>query len=249
MSPLASPCVSEREKTFHHVLQPTARIVAALVVLMTGMGIAAVFWKMPNGAATHALCGEGIMDKNLAMAPLPSEATAMISPEEGDQMALPTLDMVPVTASGAVQYGQIYPLPASLAVLNSEQEKTSLSAVEEESALVPVVPQTKFEPMRKISEETPISVESVDREFLPKPVSVSTAEKMDELLTAFHFAANERAVFDDGAEAQQPADPFPVAATATSGLQPLKPIRSGGLVPLTPLQSSELHPLPVLVAQ
>jgi len=249
MSPPAPPRVSEREKTMHRLLQPTARIATAMVLLLVGAGVAAVFWKMPRSVETHALYSEGIMDKDIADAPLPSASIALISPEEGAEMELPTLDMVPVPSSGAVQYGQVYPAPASLVPLNAEQEKTPLPAMEEEIILTPVVPQKKFEPMRKIAEEMPISVESIDRHFLPKPVSVSTAEKMDELLAESHFAANERAVFDNATEARQPADPFPIAAAVSPGLQPLKPISSGGLSPLTPLSSVELQPLSALAAQ
>jgi hypothetical protein len=237
---------SEHATTLHRLVTPAARIFAATVILFTGTGIAAVFWKMPNGNGIHALYHEGIVDESLVTTPLPSESVALLSPEERGQISLPALDIAPATDSGVEKYAQIYQAPVSLAAFNSEHGQTDSSAKEEESAIVPVVPQT-FAPMRQIVEEKPISVEPVNREFQPKPVSVSTVEKSDEMLSMFHFAENSR--IERSAEPESPADPFSMAAVSAPALQALKPLPLDGLSPLRPLSEADLQPLSALIVQ
>ena len=224
--------VSERVTTIHHLITPTARILAAAVILVTGMGISAVFWKMPKSAEHHALCHD--IDKNLAAAPLPSELTALLAP--GEQITLPAFDIAPVIDSGESKYAQAYPMPAVLAALDAEQGKLDVLSKEDET-MIPVTPK-KIEPMRRIVVEKPIIVESVNREFPSKPESVNTTDKSDELLSMFHYAENSRTDVDHSAE---PADPFPEAASTVPVLRPLQSVQFSGLIPLTPLQDSELQ--------
>ena len=230
--------VSEQETIIHHLVAPTARILAAVAILITGLGISAIFWKMPGSTEQHALCYEGVVDKNLSEIPLPDESLALLAPEE--RFALPTLDIAPVTDGGAAKYTQVFPLPASLAALDAEQQKRDVSSMEDENETMLVAPQ-KFEPLRRVVVEKPIFVESVNRDFQSQPASVSTAEKSEELHSKFQFAENIRADSEDSA---MPTDPFPVpvAASTVPALQPLQSIRfDNRLTPLAPLQASELQ--------
>ena len=229
-----SPSVSERETAMNRLAGPSVRILAATVILATGAGIAAVFWKMPQAAEFHALYHEGVIDQELAVVPLPSATVAAISSEEMQQINLPRLGMTPAIDDGALRYAQLFTAPAPLAAINAEQGR---SAPEEET-FTPSTPQ-RFEPIRQVIEERPISVEPINRDFAPMPTTVSTTERSDELLTVFHFVENSRAEL--GNPPGQPADPFPVAATSSaSALQPLQPIQ---LSPLLPLQEIDLQPL------
>lgn len=176
--------------------------------------------------------------------PLPGEAVAAISPEEMKQISLPDLEMMPVTADGVGKYAQVYPAPAPLAMVNAEQGNAVMK--EEAPVMVPAAPQ-KFEPMREIIEEKPISIEPVSREFAPIPTSASTTERSDELLAMFHFVQNNKIDLSSPLEPPadpfpvQPADPFPVAATPTlSTLPPLPPLQLGSLSPLLPLRKIDL---------
>ena len=230
--------VSEQGTTIHHLVAPAARILAAAVILITGLGISAVFWKMPGSSEFHALCHDGVVDENLTAALLPSESNTVLAPDE--HITLPALDgIVPVAGNGADKYTQVYPVPASLAALDAEQRIMDVASVEDEMTM-PAVPQ-KFEPLRRVVVEKPIFVESVNREFQPQPASVSTAEKSEELYSKFQFAENIRADSEDSAV---PTDPFSVvAAPAMPALQPLQLIRlDNGLTPLIPLRDSELQP-------
>ena len=223
--------VSDHGTAIHRFVTPTARIISAAVILITGMGISAIFWKMPAGSELHALYNEDIVSKDLAAIPLPSESNAMLAPDE--QITFPALDIAPVTDSGAERYAQIYPRPASLAALDAEQTKKETPTIQEEETLL-AAPQ-KFEPIRTVVEK-PIFVESVNREFQSQPVSVNTTEKSDELLSQFYFVGNSRPDIDDSIEMKLPEDPFPMAAvSALPPLQPLQPIRVNGLSPLQPL--------------
>ena len=236
------PRTSVHGASMHRLNAPTSRILMAAVILFTGAGISAVFWKMPASAESYELCNAGVVDKTLEAVPLPSESVAAISSEEVKQMALPALEVEPVADRGVEKYAQVYEAPASLAAPRPE-------VAVEHTAFKPVIPQ-KFEPMRQIAEEKAIAVESVNREFPSKPASVSTTEKSDELLLRFHFAENSRADFDSAAS-EQPADPFPVmsASAPSSSLQPLQPLPLEGLAPLLPLNEEELLPLAVLTAK
>ena len=248
MTPPASPCVPDCGTAMHHLITPTARIFTALIILMTGGGIAAVFWKMPTNRETHDLYRAEIVDKTLAATPLPSESVALFPPGE---VSLPTLDIAPALDSGREKYTQVYPAPVSLAAHNAEREEAVLPIVETEEE-VPAgesAPPQKFSPMRHIVEKKPISADAVDRDFQPKPTSVGTLEKSDEMLSLVHFAGNSRADADRSAEPAIPVDPFPVAAVSTPSLQPLKPLPQESLSPLFPVKGTELQPLSVLSAQ
>ena len=242
------PCATERESAVNRFAVPTARIFAAAVILITGAGVAAVFWKMPKANETHALYDEGVVDQELASFLSPDEAVAAISPEEMQQMSLPMLEIAPVSADGAGKYAQIYPVPAPLAMANAEQVK----AVPKEEPVFPSAAPQKFEPMREIIEEKPISVEPVRRDFAPMPTTANTIERSDELLAMFHFVENSR--IDLNSPSGQPsdpfpvqaADPFPVAATpALPALPHLQPLQLEGLSPLFPLQKIDLQPFAV----
>ena len=217
----------------HRIITPTARIFSAVVILIMGLGIASVFWKMPNGESHHALFHGDIIDRELITTPLPSGEIALLSLEERALMELPMLDFVPVVGGGAEKYAQIYEPPD---FFSPEREETIISqvvaifpavveTVREERPVLPLI----FEPMRQIVEK-PIFLETVDKDFQSKPASVSTAEKSDEFLTRFHFAENSLASFGDSVESELPSDPFPMPA-----LQPLTPIHFGNLSPLLPL--------------
>jgi hypothetical protein len=227
-----------------------------MAILIAGAGVASVFWKMPAGNEVHALYYEGVVDRNLAAAPLPSESIALFNVKEREEIMLPPPSVAPAMDSGLDKYAQAYPAPASLLVLNAESGRTvsPASAVKEQSASPSAIPQ-RMEPMRQTIEERPISIEPVNRDFPPKPDSVSITEKSDEMLSEFHFAANSRASLDHLAEPAPPTDPFPTdsfpvaAATATSMLQPLKPLQLNGLSPLLPLSEAELQSFPTLIAQ
>jgi len=239
--------VSEREMSMHRLVSPTARIFSATVILITGMGISAIFWKMPKGGENHALCHAGIIDQGLAATPLPSETVAILSPEEREGMTLPKLDYTPVADNVIEQYAQVYAPPVSLAARSSDLPKIDTVSAKGESALVPIAPK-KFEPMRQIIEEKPISVEPVNREFQSKPNSVSTVEKSDEMLSRFHFAANRRADSERLSEPESPMDPFAIAVHAST-LQPLQSLQLETLSPLLPLKNTDLQSIPVLVTQ
>jgi len=230
----------------------SARIFAATVILVTGAGVAAVFWKMPQAAEHHALYHEGVVDQELAAVPLPSAAVAAITPEEMQQITLPRLGMTPTIDDGALRYAQVFAAPAPLAAINAERGRS----VPETETFTPITPQ-RFEPIRQVIEEKPISVEPVNRDFAPMPTSVSTTERSDELLTVFHFVENNRAELGnspgpptDPFPMRASADPFPVAATpSASALRPLQPIQLDGFSPLLPLREIDLQPLPALVMQ
>lgn len=229
---------SEHGSTVHRLITPTIQILVAAVILFTGAGVSAVFWKMPTSAKQHELYRSEIADPNLTAVPLPNEAVASISVEERSQIVLPALDVAPVADIGVEKYAQIYEAPASLVAQNPVQEKTP-SEVAEESAVVPITPQ-KFEPVRHIVEKKPISIELVNREFPEKPTSVSTADKSDELLSMFHFAENGKSDFVDSTKSAPPADPFSTMTAPVSRLQPLQPLQVESLSPLLPLQELSL---------
>jgi len=222
-----------------------------MVILITGMGISAIFWKMPQGNEHHAFCHEAIIDQGLATTPLPSEAIAALSPEARGGMILPELDYMPAAAEGIGKYTQVYPPPVSLAVRNSDSTRVDTVSAEEEPVYVPSVP-LRFAPMRQIIDEKPISVEPVIREFQSKPNSVSTTEKSDEMLTLFHFAENRKVDSELLSEPESPVDPFAdtfAIAASTPTLQPLQPLQLDVLSPLLPLKETELQPISVLVTQ
>jgi len=231
----------------HRLITPSVQIFVAAIILFTGAGVSAVFWKMPTGAKFYELCHAEVVDKDLAAVPLPSESIASISSEEMKQMSLPTFDITPVVDSGAEKYAQIYEAPASLVALNVEQGKIA-PVVAEESTPAPVSPQ-RFEPMRQIVEDKPITAEPVNKEFLSKPTSVSATEKSDELLPIFHFAENSKADVNDSVKSEQPADPFPVMTAPTPALQPLQPLQFENLSPLLPLQENGLLPFTALTVR
>jgi hypothetical protein len=206
--------------------------VTAAVILFTGAGVSAVFWKMPTSAEFYDLYQPDVVDKELAGVPLPNEAVAAISSEEMKQISLPALEIAPVIDDGAKKYAQAYEPPASLAATHAAKDNSP--AVEAESPVEPASPK-KFEPMRRVVEKKPIDVETINDVFLPKPESVSTAEKSDELLATFQFAENGKADFASAADMELPADPFPVTTAAPTQLQPLQPLTSSGLSPLLPL--------------
>jgi len=238
------PRVSERETAMNRLAVPSARIFAATIILITGAGISAVFWKMPKANEFHALYHEGVVNPDLAAVPLPNESIAAISPEEMQQITLPVLDIAPIAADGARKYAQVYPAPALLTMINTEHDRDVL---EEETPFTPFTPQ-KFEPIRQIIEEKPISVEPVSRDFPPMPTSMSTTERSDELFATFHFVENNRAELADLPE--QPTDPFSrTVASALATLQPLQPLQFDGHSPLLPLREINLQPLPELVMQ
>ena len=227
----------EHEAGTHRLLTPATRIFTAAVILFTGAGVSAVFWKMPTSAGRYELCHADNVDKNLVSVPLPNQSVAALTTDEMDQIVLPAFDITPITDSGGEKYAQIYEAPASLVSLNME------TTVEE--PVWTAGPQ-KFEPMRQIVEEKPISLEPIDRDFLSKPVSVSTTEKSDELLQRFHFAENSR--FEHSVSGQ-PTDPFAETIKSTALLQPLQPLQLASLSPLLPLQEDELMSLPTLTAK
>ena len=239
------PRVSERETALNRLAVPSARIFAATVILVTGAGVSAVFWKMPKANEFHALYHEGVVSPELATVPLPNESIAAISPEEMQQITLPVLSIVPVAADGAGKYAQVYPAPAPLlAVANAEQGGDTLEG--EDFPFTPSTPQ-KFEPIRQVIEEKPILVEPVIRDFPPIPMSVSTTEKSDELFATFHFVENIRAELADHPE--QPTDPFSRTVTPTTALQPLQPLQFDEHSSLLPLREITLQPFPELVMQ
>ena len=240
------PRVADSESTIRLLVTPTVRILIATIVLITGAGVAAVFWKMPKTAESHALYHEGVIDQDLAAVPLPHELAAAVSPEEMKLISLSMLDdVVPIVAEGVEKYAQVYPVPESLAAVNAVQGRI----VPEKEIFAPAAPQ-RFEPMREVIDEKPISVEPVSQEFLPTPVSASTVERSDEFVAAFHFVENSRSVF--GNVPEQPSDPFPemvAGSPAASPLQPLQPLQLDKLSPLLPLREIDFRPLPALIVQ
>jgi hypothetical protein len=235
MTSLPPPYAPKHGAALNRFITPSARILMAAVIVLTGAGISAVFFRMPGTADAYDLCDRAIVDKDLAAVPLPSEAVAAISESEIQQLALPMLDQSPVRDDGGGKYAQVYAAPAAL---KAEQAKQGALTAEEESAFTPVISQ-KFEPARQIVSAKPISVENVNRDFLPKPATVDVAERSDELQTIFHFAENSRHELESPSQSNQPANPFPV-------LQPLEPITPSGLLPLLPLKDSDLKPLSAL---
>lgn len=235
------PKSSGRETSAQRLITPAVQVVTAAIILFTGAGVAAIFWQMPTGSEYYDLCQADVVDKDLAAVPLPHESVAVISPEAMQQIVLPTLGVAPTADSGAEKYAQAYDPPASLESIHPIENKTPI-LVEEES---PVALQ-KFEPMRHIVEKKPIVLEPVDHDFLPKPESVSTAEKSDEMLSKFHFAENGKSDYDTSSVPLPPTDPFPLPQPSESPLQPLQPLSADGLSPLLPLLEEKLQPLAAL---
>jgi len=225
--------VSEQEAVAHRLITPAVRIFSASVILIMGLGIASIFWKMPNGGEIyHALFHEDVLDENLVATPLPCESLALLSPEKRALIDLPAFEIAPLTGGGTDKIAQRYEPPTVSTIHSPDQEETispvispvAAETVEEEE---PVTPQ-KFTPMRQVA-ENPISLEPGDRDFQPKPTSVCTTEKSDELSMRFQFAENLRTTVDDSTEPELPSDPFPnesapTASVPMSTLQPLTPI-------------------------
>lgn len=235
------PMSSDHGTPMHHLITPAARIFAAMVILITGAGVSAVFWKMPNSGEPHALYPEKIVGKGLAAVPLPSDMVAAISHEEMQQMELPALDFTPVADGGVDKYAQVYQMPATLAMLNVGQDNVVPLVEEIKPSPPPSIPQ-KFEPIRHIVEKKPISLEPVSRDFMSKPVSVNIADRSDELLMEFQFVKNNKVNFDQAdseneTEPAPPVDPFPITVASIPMLQPLKPLSWDNILPpLLPLE-------------
>ena len=230
-----SPRVSERETVISRLAVPSARIFSAAIILVTGTGVASVFWQMPKAYDSHVLYNQDLVHPELAAVPLLTEAKSALLPTEIKSISLPALDIAPVTDAGAGMYGQVYPAPPAVAMVYADQ---NANAMEEESLFTPGAPQ-KFEPMRAIIDERPIYVEPIDKEFLPMPTSVSTTERSDALLQVFHFVENDKV--ERSGTAEPPTDLFPIAAVSTMpSLQPLQPLQPGGLLPLPRLREIEL---------
>jgi len=231
------PRNSEHEVPMHRFITPAVRVVSAVVILVSGLGIASIFWKMPNGSETYALYHNEVIDQNLTATTLPDESMALISPEQQAQISLPVLGIEPAMGGGTEKYTQLYEPPASLVTRAAEPEKAVSPAVEKEL----LVPQ-KFEPMRPVVGEKPLFVEHVNKDFQPKPDSVSTVEKSEKMHAMFLFAENNRIEMDSSSEPAPPMDPFPTdlfpivsAPVSASALQPLQPLHIGNLSPLLPL--------------
>ena len=238
------PNVSERESVLSRLALPSARVLAATVILITGAGVAAVFWKMPKANELHPLSHDHVAGTDLVAVPLPSDAIAAVTPDEEHLLVFSAPDFAPVVADGVAQYGQVYQAPAPLA--RGFAEGVGVVEEREASVIAPTAPQ-KFEPMRDILEDKPISVEPISREFAPMPTSVSTTERSDELLARFHFVVNDRAERSDLPEL--PTDLFPIreapSVPVVSTLQPLPPVQRDHLFPLIPFRDIELQPLVV----
>jgi len=235
------PRNSVHEVPMHRFITPAVRVVSAVVILVSGLGIASVFWKMPGGGETYSLYHNEVMDQNLAATTLPDELRALISPEQQAQMSLPMLDVEPAVGGGTEKYTQLYEPPASL--VNEPPASLATRAAEPEKAVLPalekelLVPQ-RFEPMRPVIGEKPLSVEHVNKDFQPKPDSVSTAEKSEEMQAMFLFVGNNRMEMDRSSEPVPPMDPFPAdlfPIVSAPALQPLQPLHIGNLSPLLPL--------------
>ena len=236
--------VVKRETIVNRLVVPSTRIFAATIILVTGAGVSAVFWKMPKANEHHALYHDELVTPQLAAVPLPSDSLAAVSPEEMQHIQLPTLDLMPIASGGAERYAQVYtPLP-SLAVAMAQFEQNIVVPEKEESPLSPVV-SPKFEPIREVIEEKPISIEPVSREFTPMPTSVSTTDRSDELQAAFHFVENSKVTHVD--LSKDPIDVFPIASAPE--LQPLQPFHLDGLSPLLPLREMNLPQLTATVTQ
>ena len=239
MPPQTSPHVCAREVPLHFFDSPAARIISAVFLLVAGVSLAAVFWKMPKEGETYALYYGEIVDKELAVVQLPDETVATITLEEMRQMSLPDIDMAPAFDEGAEKYAQMYPAPPGLAAPASAQKNGIPPTVKEPEPNVP----KKLEPMRPpIEEKSQQPIETVKPAFQPKPTSVNPAERSDELLSEFRFAEGSRTDFGPP---PVPVDPFPVIASSQPALQPLQSVQSGGLSPLQPLKESELSLLPL----
>ena len=232
--------IPEQEAVEHRLITPAVRVFSAGIILIMGLGIASIFWKMPSGDGTrHALFHGDVICDILTTTPLPCESLALLAPEERALIDLPVLDIAPMTGGGADKIAQMYEPPAVLIIHTPEEAKTTspvMSEVAENEE--PVTPQ-RFTPMRQVAEK-PISLEPGDRDFQPKPTSVCITEKSDELNIKFQFAENSRASVDDSAEPELPSDPFstasvPIVSASVPTLQPLTPIHFGNLSPLQPL--------------
>ncbi|MCL2005391.1 MAG: hypothetical protein FWG73_04420 [Planctomycetaceae bacterium] len=219
---------AEHEASAHRLATPAARIFAAMVILLTGSGIATVFWKMPTGTEVHALYDSNVIDQDLAGVPLPDESIAVFSLEERAHIVLPLLEMGPVTDNGSDKYAQVYPTSPAVASLHIEQGQFISPPRHTEPVIPQMIPQG-IEPIRQILEEKPILLEPVDRDFPPRPDSVSTSlhtiEKSDELFSLFQDTERDTEL---------------ILSTLTSELKPLPPFEFSGLSPLYPLQEAEL---------
>ncbi|GHT16510.1 hypothetical protein FACS1894189_0350 [Planctomycetales bacterium] len=232
-------------------LSPSAKIIFATVIILTGAALAAVFWRLPNFGSF-----DSVIDTQLTAAPLPVPGAAGAG-QNVQTVAftdLPSLPPTPAIDTGTGKYTQVYPPPIVVAekkkndpVANNEELTT-----EEEAAFVPVV--TKFEPVRQVIPVVPASLEPVNRNFQEKPKTVEPAAKSDEMLTLFHFTDNLKPDGTETAKPELPENPFSVFTTTVpaaeinnqASLTPLVPITGSQLTPLLPLHENGLQPLPVV---
>ena len=216
----------EREASAHYLVTPATRIVAAMVILITGSGIAAIFWKMPTGMEIHSLYDSNIIDQELAETPLPDESIAVFSLAERGHIVLPRLEMTPSADSGADKYATVYPAPPAIASLHIEQGQFVWPQEHTESIMPKMMPQS-IEPIRQILEEKPMLIDPVDRDFPLRPDSMSTSlhtiEKHEELLSLFQDTPHD----------------IDITPALMSGLQPLLPFEFSGLSPLHPSQDAD----------
>jgi hypothetical protein len=209
------------------LLAPSARVCGAVVVLLTGAAVAAVFWKMPSRNVSYELCAPSIVNQDLAAVPMPGE----IQGEKIEGMSLPSLDKHPVADEGVTKYAQVYEPPAALKQNQSDNPATTAEEPAEPAA-------TKFEPMQRIDARKPIAVETLRNEFQAKPsTETEYAARNDEVVNLFRFAENNDPLIETPPAA--PADPF----SAASAVPPAEMMQSEGLSPLLPLEHDELKPL------
>jgi hypothetical protein len=242
MTPTPLTSVSDSGTVENGTLSPPAKVIFAMVIILIGTVLAAVFWRLPNlGSFNSAI------DTQLTAAPLPVPGAAGTG-QNVQTVAfndLPSLPNPPTVDAGTGKYTQVYPPPIIVTEKKTHDPAASNSGeltAEEAAAFVPVV--AKFEPVRQVIPVAPSSMEPVNRNFQERPKTVEPAAKSDEMLTLFHFTDNLKINDEEAAKAELPENPFPVAeANSRASFTPLVPITGSQLTPLLPLNENSLQPL------
>ncbi|MDR3182783.1 MAG: hypothetical protein LBT89_07680 [Planctomycetaceae bacterium] len=229
------PLSSEQSPSRHKILTPAKKIITSVIILLTGAGVAAVFWQMPDQhAALYDICDQAVVDQQVAAAPLPKEAISHATIDDIQQMSLPALDTKLSADNGKGKYAQAYPAPAAL---DNMLKNSAADAAKPTGAAAPretepeFVPQKellavqKIEPVRQMIPAVPITAETVDKTFQEKPKnSFDDSAVNDEMTTLFQFAENINA--ENASKAKDvPENPFSQnIAAAANTLKPLEPL-------------------------
>ncbi|MDR3234295.1 MAG: hypothetical protein LBT46_11645 [Planctomycetaceae bacterium] len=233
-SPSTTSALPGEPKTLRHrVITPARKIITSAIILLTGSGIAAVFWKMPeHNAGLYDICDQSVVDPQLAAVPLPKDSLSHATISEIEQMSLPVLEGNSSADTGSGKYAQAYPVPEGIAAArNAATSVGDAGRKDGEAKFVPIAAQ-KIEPVRRMIPAVPMTAETVNKTFHEKPKnSFDTSAVNDEMTVLFQFAENLNAENESKAK-DSPENPF---SAAVNHLKPLEPLPKSRMLPLQPL--------------